>query len=356
MYFKNFPRTNYLYYDKNQKVQGKIAINITSRMKILDYVRDYRVNFDRYVIKDGERPDVLSDKLYERPDLHWMFFLVNDMMNPYESWPMSQKDLNDYIDEKYVGSSLFVPAIWKTSFSTDSNLSDYQFKILDGFDIKDVTESMITSKFFNISTISSSQLQKISIGSSVKVLINGSLHDSQILGLNPEFFEVYVTKKNWNFSGNQNFLVYQIDNFGQKRCVRVPITRVVNERRYSVHEFRVGDEYRDPSQNFEVGSSPYSTEKVYDFFVHPQTSEQINNGFFANSSFDSSSRSFSEVYSIADTDGGYLNPSFYVTNEDHELELNERKRSILVPRPSLINSVIRSMKDIFSNTSGDSRA
>jgi len=371
MYFKNFPRVNYLYYDKDQNIVSKVAVNITARMKILNYVRTYRTNFDRYLIKDGERPDTLSHRLYERPDLHWIFFLVNDMFNPYESWPMSQRDLEEYVKEKYSGSSFFAPDIWKPRVvdeipnSTDDeigSLTKYEYKILDGFDVADLTLTQINNGFQGI-TIPTSDLKKITVGSTVKVVVNGSLFTTTILEVNSEFFEIALETKSWNSSlssSSQHYLVYQIDNFGEKRCIRVPITRLVNERRYSVHEFRHQGEYRDPSQVFLKGSVPYSTSLTdtnpYNFFIHPFGGEAINAGNFANPSQKESLKSFAEVYAMKDSDGNYLNSSYYLTNEEYELEENEKKRKIFVPRPSMVNQVVQAMKEIFSNISGKSRA
>lgn len=365
MYFKNFPRVRYLYYDKNQEIVSKIAVNITARMKILDYVRTYRTNFDRYLIRDGERPDVLSHRLYERSDLHWIFFLVNDMFNPYESWPMSQRDLTDYITEKYEGSSFFAPDIWKPKtlpqLGQINSPTKYVYKILDGFDVEDITLSQINNNFGDIA-LPTSELKKIKIGSKVKVVVNGALYETSIVDIEPEFCEVVLEKKNWNSnlsSSQQHHLVYQVDNFGEKRCIRVPITRLINERRHSIHEFRYQGEYRDPSQVFLKGSVPYSSSQTdvnpYNFFVHPFVAESLNSGNFANPSESESLRSFAESFSIKGSDGVYLNPSYYITNEDHELEENERKRRIYVPRPSMVNQVVQSMKEIFSNISGGPR-
>jgi hypothetical protein len=61
-----------------------------------------------YFIEDGERPDVVSYKLYGKPDLHWLLFLFNDIINPLFDWPLSAKDIQRNIEEKYAGSSIFV--------------------------------------------------------------------------------------------------------------------------------------------------------------------------------------------------------------------------------------------------------
>lgn len=352
MYFNNFPKTYYIYYDQDESSKEKIAVNITTRLRIVDYVKRYKSNFDRYVIKDGERPDTLAHKLYDRADLHWIFFLANDMLNPYLSWPMSQSDLTRYIDEKYEGSSFYVPDIWKQR--RESGADTFEYKVLDGFDLKDVTLSKILNDFEDI-TVLGSDLLKLSVGSSVKVVVDGVLFETTVLAINSDFYEVALESKSWttNFStSGQNYFLYQIDNFGQKRCIRVPITRLINERRYAVCEFNYNGEYRDPGQLFSSGASLYST-NPYAHFVHPPTSENINDGNFLNSTLSGDTYdSFADAYAIKNTDGLYLDPSYYKTNEYLELELNEEKRKILVPKPSLVASILKSFKEIFRDNLG----
>ena len=48
------------------------------------------------------RPDVVATKLYNNPDLHWTFFLVNDIDNYYD-WHMDNETFEKYINKKYKG-------------------------------------------------------------------------------------------------------------------------------------------------------------------------------------------------------------------------------------------------------------
>ena len=51
---------------------------------------------------EGDRPDVTAAKLYGNPDLHWTFFLVNDIENYYD-WYKDQQTFERYINKKYPG-------------------------------------------------------------------------------------------------------------------------------------------------------------------------------------------------------------------------------------------------------------
>jgi hypothetical protein len=97
-YFKNFPEIQYV-------------LNDGRRVFIKDFFRKSRIeqeavnsiiNYTKYEIQDGERPDVVATKLYSNPDLHWTFFLVNDIDNYYD-WHMDNQTFEKYINKKYKG-------------------------------------------------------------------------------------------------------------------------------------------------------------------------------------------------------------------------------------------------------------
>ena len=97
-YFKNFPEIQYTLSD------GKIVYikDFFRKSKIeqeaVAAITDYR----KYYIRDGERPDVLADKLYGSSDLHWVFFMVNDIENYYD-WFKDPDVFERYISKRYPG-------------------------------------------------------------------------------------------------------------------------------------------------------------------------------------------------------------------------------------------------------------
>ena len=50
----------------------------------------------------ANRPDIVASKLYGDPDLHWVFFLVNEFENYYD-WFKSSRDFENYITKRYGG-------------------------------------------------------------------------------------------------------------------------------------------------------------------------------------------------------------------------------------------------------------
>lgn len=100
-FFKNFPKIQYKLDD------GRIIFikDFFRKSKIEQEAVRGIVEYSLYEIQNGERPDIVASKLYGNPDLHWLFFLVNDFENYYD-WYMDQETFQRYLDKKYHGQYL----------------------------------------------------------------------------------------------------------------------------------------------------------------------------------------------------------------------------------------------------------
>lgn len=93
-----YPKITY----KVDDYDSLVAIDITSSLKIKDYLKSYRgILYTPYIVQDGERPDFVSYKLYGSPDYDWLIMLANDIHSLYDDWPKNSIDLESYIIEKY---------------------------------------------------------------------------------------------------------------------------------------------------------------------------------------------------------------------------------------------------------------
>jgi hypothetical protein len=97
-YFQNFPELQY------KLSNGKIVSikDFFRKSKIEQEAVDSIVQYTRYEIQDGERPDIVASKLYGDGDLHWTFYLVNDFDNYYD-WHKDNETFEKYISQKYAG-------------------------------------------------------------------------------------------------------------------------------------------------------------------------------------------------------------------------------------------------------------
>ena len=66
--------------------------NISVYADIIDQIKNDVAAYEEYYILPGERPDQVSLKLYDTPNYHWTFFLLNDDIKE-QGWPLSNKNL-----------------------------------------------------------------------------------------------------------------------------------------------------------------------------------------------------------------------------------------------------------------------
>jgi hypothetical protein len=100
------------------------AIDITATLKIRDFIRTFRgINYQPYLVKDGERPDNVAYKVYGDPKLDWLILMANDIHNIYDEWPKSSEQFREYIVDKY-GSIAAATSVTKYYYDKYRNIID----------------------------------------------------------------------------------------------------------------------------------------------------------------------------------------------------------------------------------------
>lgn len=136
MYFEKFP---YMIYTLDNYASGQIVTDIFRRVAIAQETKNNYTAFDQYDIKDGETPEILSDKLYGTPMLHWVILLSNDIIDPRFEWPLSNVDLIEYCKSKYHSiRSKSISLSSNVVSSTDSSVIEF-IKTLDVNDIIEIS-------------------------------------------------------------------------------------------------------------------------------------------------------------------------------------------------------------------------
>jgi len=102
-YFNLLPNFKYLNPlkeggQRNQYVEVK---NIFKRIRLKSDIFQFAMNFNEYVIEDGERPDTVAEVLYKSPKYDWVVLLSANIINVEDQWPISEGLLWDISDEKY---------------------------------------------------------------------------------------------------------------------------------------------------------------------------------------------------------------------------------------------------------------
>ena len=98
MYFENFPL---IPYDSVGNGNFKVVTNLLKRVAVRTKVRTNTALYDTYDVKEGETPEILADKLYDDPELHWVILLFNDITDRYHQWPKNYNQFLAYVNDKY---------------------------------------------------------------------------------------------------------------------------------------------------------------------------------------------------------------------------------------------------------------
>jgi hypothetical protein len=136
MYFANFPL---IVYDSVGNGNFKIVTNLLKRVAMRTKVRTNTLLYDTYDVKEGETPEMIADKLYDDPELHWVVLFVNNITDRYHQWPMNFGQFNTFIADKYSN----VDAVHHYEVSQTSG--DTSIKIDIGTDTTGYSEADLTT-------------------------------------------------------------------------------------------------------------------------------------------------------------------------------------------------------------------
>ena len=127
-YFSKFPL---LTYDiKGNKVR-KLLPDILRRVKLRASIKSGGMLFDKYDVKEGEKPEDVAFKWFGDPELHWVILMTNNVTDRYYDWPMNQTQFAEYLNDKYSNpDAIHHYEVTKDSGRTTSQgPSDYSHKV-----------------------------------------------------------------------------------------------------------------------------------------------------------------------------------------------------------------------------------
>jgi hypothetical protein len=97
-YFNYFPKTIYSLDDTKN---ADVVTNITSRFGFEKSFKDNTVVYYEYNIQDSDTPEIIASKFYGDSEKHWVVLMLNDIVDPQFDWPLDQRTIISYINEKY---------------------------------------------------------------------------------------------------------------------------------------------------------------------------------------------------------------------------------------------------------------
>ena len=151
-YFDELPNISYpSLLSANNKVEDRVTVkNIFRRSKLRSDVDQVLTAFNYYYVKEGYRPDMVAEEIYDDPELDWVVLTSNNITNIRDQWPLTHNDLHNYMLEKY-GSEENILGI--SHYETRKIVDEYNRIVMPAglevdadftFQYKNYSNSMIT--------------------------------------------------------------------------------------------------------------------------------------------------------------------------------------------------------------------
>ena len=98
MYFNDFPLIKY---DCTGNGNFTTIQDIMTRIKVRNYIRLNGALFAKHSVKDGETPEMVAQDIYGSSTFHWILLLFNEIINTYYDWPLSVRNFQKFVTDKY---------------------------------------------------------------------------------------------------------------------------------------------------------------------------------------------------------------------------------------------------------------
>jgi len=302
-YFNKFPLSQYSF---DNGTTSKVAIDILKRVGVKESIKKTTELFSGYEILDGETPEMVADKIYGDPSLHWIIMIMNDIVNPYYDWPVSTRVLNKRNSQvKYPGVSLM--------------LTDHTG-----------TGDVISSYFANNDQIYGIEGNTFSVnGNGVVDGLTATTTGAIINNWDTTFQKLEVVGVSGSFSAEDYITTIGVSGDGSYVYTVARIGRVVSENKDSVHHFA------DSTGDY---LNPYATPPS------SGTGDQTllgQTGSWNGGATVEYGDTILQNYIIDSTD------VYTVTNYQHEESQNESKRSIKIIAPRYVSAIIEEFEKVI---------
>lgn len=288
-YFQYLPKT--LYSTNKEEINLKLIPNIVAKAAFIQSVIDNESLYFKYEIRGGETPEQIAYRIYGDPEKHWIILLANKLIDPQFDWALGPEEFDRYIKQKY--GSLNVSLKTTESYPTGYTVGEIAYQG-SSYDKSDAEATIVA---YN------SGPKTLQLKFSSQVLANGNV----ITGLS---------------SAQTHTIVGITNNLDGSEWARNTTSHyLVTETRVNSADTSFSDiiKYK-VSATLNTGNINVAS---YDF-----ATENISRANVANSSSSSQTLSDGTTVTITTT---YTPVSYY----DYEVELNEAKRNIIVPKSTV---------------------
>ena len=99
-YFRSIPSISYDIWGTEPRNYQSVT-NIMKRVKFKPEAIEDISEYYPYIVRDGERPDIISFNQYETVSFAYLILLINDIQDPIFDWPLSTQQFEQFITNKY---------------------------------------------------------------------------------------------------------------------------------------------------------------------------------------------------------------------------------------------------------------
>jgi hypothetical protein len=96
-YFSYFPKTVYTLDSSN----ADAVTSIVSRFGFESSFKNNTAVYYEYNIQDSDTPEIIANKFYGDSEKHWVVLMLNQIIDPQFDWPLDQRTIISFINEKY---------------------------------------------------------------------------------------------------------------------------------------------------------------------------------------------------------------------------------------------------------------
>ena len=101
-YFKQVPDFEYVSRLPDAKISDYVAVkNLFKKAELRPDIFQDLSTFQKYQIKGDDRPDNVAEDFYQDSSLDWLVLTCNNIINVQTEWPMSQRDFDRFLLDKY---------------------------------------------------------------------------------------------------------------------------------------------------------------------------------------------------------------------------------------------------------------
>jgi len=115
-FFRELPNFTYQSPLSNRITSNEyiLAKNFFRSAKTLDWLKNNITVFNKFIIEDNDRPDIIAEKLYGDPELDYVVIIIAEITNIREQWPLTNQKLYEFAADKYGLIDLNAPHHFET--------------------------------------------------------------------------------------------------------------------------------------------------------------------------------------------------------------------------------------------------